>query len=68
MLPFLLQVICHLPYTRKIDVYSYGIVLWELCTSLVPYEGMSFVQLAHAVANDVRISSLFLRFDVAAVK
>ncbi|KAL2644139.1 hypothetical protein R1flu_011726 [Riccia fluitans] len=46
------EVICHMPYNRKVDVYSFGIVLWELCTSKLPFEGMSFVQLAHAVASD----------------
>ncbi|KAL3697333.1 hypothetical protein R1sor_011409 [Riccia sorocarpa] len=46
------EVICHKPYNRKVDVYSFGIVLWELCTSKLPFEGMSFVQLAHAVSSD----------------
>ncbi|CAI7899752.1 unnamed protein product [Closterium sp. NIES-54] len=49
------EMIDHKPYTRKVDVYSYGIVLWEICTAQWPFEGLSFVQLAHAiVADDLR--------------
>ncbi|KAJ1703649.1 hypothetical protein LUZ63_003428 [Rhynchospora breviuscula] len=39
------------PCTRKVDVYSFGIVLWELTTCLVPYQGMTPVQAAYAVAE-----------------
>nr|GMD91695.1 serine/threonine-protein kinase HT1-like [Ipomoea batatas]GMD92957.1 serine/threonine-protein kinase HT1-like [Ipomoea batatas] len=38
-------------YTRKVDVYSFGIVLWELTTSLLPFQGMTPVQAAFAVAE-----------------
>ncbi|CAI5511134.1 unnamed protein product [Closterium sp. Naga37s-1] len=46
------EMIDHQPYTRKVDVYSYGIVLWEICTAQWPFEGLSFVQLAHAIVAD----------------
>ncbi|XP_073017637.1 serine/threonine/tyrosine-protein kinase HT1-like [Primulina eburnea] len=39
------------PYTRKVDVYSFGIVLWELTTALLPFQGMTPVQAAFAVAD-----------------
>ncbi|CAI9756641.1 unnamed protein product [Fraxinus pennsylvanica] len=39
------------PYTRKVDVYSFGIVQWELTTALLPFLGMTPVQAAFAVVE-----------------
>ncbi|XP_074278836.1 serine/threonine-protein kinase STY13-like isoform X2 [Silene latifolia] len=35
---------------NKVDVYRFGIVLWELLPNLMPFEGMSNLQAACAVA------------------
>ena len=49
----LVQMIKHVPYTHKVDVYSFGIILWELMTAEVPFESMIGVQAAFAVACKV---------------
>jgi len=37
-------------HTRKVDVYSFGIVMWEILTALVPFNDMTPEQAAVAVA------------------
>ena len=42
-------------YSSKVDVYAFGIVLWELATSHTPYKGMDAQQIiAQVLHNDLR--------------
>jgi serine/threonine protein kinase len=41
-------------YDHKVDVYSFAIVLWELITNRMPFDGMSNLQAAYAAAFKVR--------------
>jgi serine/threonine protein kinase len=45
------EMIQHRAYNQKVDVYSFGIVLWELITGLLPFQNMTAVQAAFAVVN-----------------
>ncbi|CAA7398782.1 unnamed protein product [Spirodela intermedia] len=45
------EMIQHRPYNHKVDVYSFGIVLWELITGMLPFQNMAAVQAAFAVVN-----------------
>lgn len=38
-------------YNEKVDVFSYGILLWELLTSDMPYNGMKQVDITIGVTN-----------------
>ncbi|EOA23832.1 hypothetical protein CARUB_v10017047mg [Capsella rubella] len=45
------EVIRRIPHGRKCDVYSFGLILWEMVAGAVPYEEMTPVQAAFAVMH-----------------
>eukprot|EP00249_Psilotum_nudum_P010300 c22460_g1_i2 orf=491-1696(+) len=54
------EMISNKPYSRKVDVYSFGIVLWELLTGQIPFEHLSSVQAAFAVVHKASCSAFVL--------
>ena len=46
------EVILHKPYNYKCDVYSYGVLLWEVLHRQVPFIGFAPLQAAFAVAME----------------
>ncbi|EEF50853.1 serine/threonine/tyrosine-protein kinase HT1 [Ricinus communis] len=38
-------------YGKRVDVYSFGLILWELVAGTIPYEDMNPIQAAFAVVN-----------------
>mmetsp|Transcript_14687 Transcript_14687/g.30358 ORF Transcript_14687/g.30358 Transcript_14687/m.30358 type:complete len:491 (-) Transcript_14687:78-1550(-) len=45
------EVLANRNYDEKADVYSFGIIVWELLSRECPYEGMTAIQCALAVLN-----------------
>lgn len=49
------EVIAGFKYTEKADVFSYGIILWELLTRLPPYYGIDGTEVSlRVVKEDLR--------------
>ncbi|KAJ8455262.1 hypothetical protein OPV22_035190, partial [Ensete ventricosum] len=40
------------PFTEKCDIFSFGVIMWELCTLNRPWEGTTPVQVVYAIANE----------------
>lgn len=48
------EMISNKAFSMKADVYSFGIILWEMLTGDIPYNDMSTIQAAFAVVDKVR--------------
>lgn len=44
------------PITEKCDIFSLGVIMWELCTLSKPWEGISAVKVSHALSNCTRLN------------
>lgn len=49
------EMIKHKQYGRKVDVYSFGLLLWEMVAGTIPYEEMNPIQAAFAVVDKVGV-------------
>ena len=47
-----------IPYTGKVDVYAYGILLWELLTRQMPFKGMTPIQIMNAICEEKQRPSI----------
>jgi tRNA A-37 threonylcarbamoyl transferase component Bud32 len=48
------EILSSLPYDKSVDVYSYGIVLWEILTGSFPYLHLDHPQVAFQVIKGLR--------------
>jgi len=52
-------------YNEKVDVYSYGVVLWEILSGAEPYEGLGRVEAAISVVTTGRRPAMQPEWDAS---
>ena len=40
------------PYTEKVDVYSFGLIVWQMATDKVPFSGLTTADFVAAVVTN----------------
>ena len=61
----LLQMSTDSEVDKKSDVYSFAIVLWEMLTRRIPWDGMSREQIEMSVRNGLRVKFGLLAFSLS---
>ena len=55
-MPFIVQVLETKPISKQCDVYSYGIVVWELLTHKIPFEDVTTIyEICKRVVEDKEV-------------
>ena len=57
-MPFIVQVLDSKPISKRCDVYSYGIVVWELLTHKTPFENLTTIyEICEKVVKNKEVSA-----------
>ena len=59
-IPFCAKVLQSQTISKQCDVYSYGIVLWELLTHKLPFEDVSNYAVTKKVVEDKEVSNFMI--------
>lgn len=45
------EVALHKPYNEKVDVHSFGIILWQIASDKIPFDGLSISDFKEFIVN-----------------
>jgi serine/threonine protein kinase len=58
------EVASQLPYSEKVDVYSFGIIVWQMAKDRIPFHGMSRQEFKKFVVDEGRRLKLDPKWSV----